>query len=589
MQIASLAGNPELPDLHTQTAPPRQLIRAALAMNVKQFLELVRRSQLATEAELKKCLAVYLAEHQNRLPDDVHVVAAHLVDQGLITQWQASKLLDGKYRGFSLGKYKLLGHLGSGGMSSVYLAEHTMLHRKRAIKVLPRKRVNDSSYLQRFLLEAQAIARLDDPNIVRAYDVDNDGDTYYIVMEYVEGETLQSIVRRDGPMDFEQAAHCVLQAASGLAHAHEVGLIHRDVKPANLLMNQDGTVKVLDLGLALFQADDRASLTIEHNENVLGTADYLAPEQAISSHDVDARVDIYSLGCTLYFLLTGHPPFHRGTLAQRIAQHQTQPPPPIEAERPGCPDALKAICLKMLAKSPDDRYQSMNEVCADIKGWLERGVLSYATTSSTNSHAVADARTRHTNSSPDNKSKKRLGWLKSLFPFAPFKKPEPELQETIAEADSGTTKSIADAGSAAPAADPDALTAVPIDDLPQAVPIPQAQAIGGGKPPASESGKLDLGIEAIREDASSLVRERLARARRKPQHNWIIWIVAALMVIAIVVIAISLSRSRPKPEEPKFQPSTAAVESTRHELLGQNETLRGVPTFHFRRSARATV
>ncbi|HHM12346.1 MAG TPA: serine/threonine protein kinase [Planctomycetaceae bacterium] len=525
-------------------------------MNVKKFLEIVRRSGLASEMELKKCIAAYIAEHDDRLPDDAHVVAAHLVDVGLITQWQASKLLDGKYRGFFLGKYKLLRHLGSGGMSSVYLAEHTMLHRLRAIKVLPRKRVNDSSYLQRFLLEAQAIARLDDPNIVRCYDVDHDDDTYYIVMEYVEGETLQSIVRREGPMDFDLAATCTWQAAKGLAHAHQAGLIHRDVKPANLLMNRQGTVKVLDLGLALFREDDRTSLTIEHNENVLGTADYLAPEQAISSHDVDARVDVYSLGCTLYFLLTGHPPFHQGTLAQRIAQHQTKPPPPIERERPDCPAGLIAICMKMLAKSPEERYQSMEEVCADLKSWLDEGTL---VVDSPAIHEATDRREgtvsagtsvlRRTRAS---ESKTKPPWWRALLPFARRRPKEPEAQETIADAGSGTTKAVA---STAGTADPDALTAVPLDQLPKAAPIPQAQPL---EPPLSEdSGKLDLGIEVIGAEASSLVRERLARAKRSPGQRWLLWLLAALLVAGLVAGAIYLSRRGRSEPTPPPRPSTA--------------------------------
>ncbi len=530
-------------------------------MNVKKFLEIVRRSRLATEVELKKSLAAYMAEHNNHMPDDVHVVAAHLVDQGLITQWQAAKLLDGKYRGFFLGKYKLLKHLGSGGMSSVYLAEHTMLHRLRAIKVLPRKRVHDSSYLQRFLLEAQAIARLDDPNIVRAYDVDNDDDTYYIVMEYVEGETLSSIVRRDGPMDFEQAAICIWQAASGLAHAHQAGLIHRDVKPANLLMNRQGTVKVLDLGLALFQQGDRTSLTIAHNENVLGTADYLAPEQAISSHDVDERVDIYSLGCTFYFLLTGHAPFHKGTLAQRIAQHQSQPPPPIELERPDCPPGLIAICMKMLAKSPEDRYQSMDEVCADLKSWLDHGTLAVASPTTHQSEStpqIGSARTSSVRTAGRKNKSKTVRWWQSLFSFARKAEKAPELQETLTDAGSGTTKA---AHVEHPSADPDALTAVPLEDLPTATPIPQAQPLENTR--AEESGKLDLGIESLNRDASSLVRERLARARQKPRHRWIVWVLAVLLIVAIVAAAFMLAGDSRQPDPPESRPSTAWIPSPR--------------------------
>lgn len=538
-------------------------------MNVKQFLDLVRRSQLATDVELRKCLAAYLAEHDDRLPDDVHVVAGHLVDQGLLTQWQVAKLLDGKYRGFFLGKYKLLRHLGSGGMSSVYLAEHTMLRRLRAIKVLPRKRVHDSSYLQRFLLEAQAIARLDDPNIVRAYDVDQADETYYIVMEYVEGENLHALVRREGPLDYELAANCILQAASGLAHAHQAGLIHRDVKPANLLIDRSGTVKVLDLGLALFEQDDRASLTIEHNENVLGTADYLAPEQAVSSHNVDSRVDIYSLGCTMYFLLTGHPPFHKGSLAQRIAQHQTQPPPPIEAERPDCPRALIDICLRMLAKSPGDRYQTMDEVCRDIRTWLEQGE-SALVGSSPAMLATARAHTATKQGAPSRDPRRQrhrakggsFGWLRALLPFGQ-RPPEEGYSETVANVDSGTTKGARASDSRLQAASPSDLTVVPLDDaLPRATPLPQAEPLGDSTVVAEDSGRLDLGIEVLDKQASSLVRARYARAKRKsPWSIWVIALIAVLFVAAIVALALYLARPR-EPAAPPAVPSTAQSRST---------------------------
>ena len=167
-----------------------------------------------------------------------------------------------------------------------------------------------------------AAAQLNHPNIVQTFDIGKDGDMNYIVMEYVEGRDLQNLVQDSGPVEFEAAANYLRQAAEGLGYAHQKGLIHRDIKPANLLLDNRGVVKLLDLGLARFVDQKTPSLTIAHDENVLGTADYLAPEQAKDSHSVDSRADIYSLGCTLYFLLTGHPPFPSGTLPQRIYKHQ---------------------------------------------------------------------------------------------------------------------------------------------------------------------------------------------------------------------------------------------------------------------------
>jgi serine/threonine protein kinase len=172
-------------------------------------------------------------------------------------------------------------------------------------------------------------------------------------------------------LDFVRSADYIRQAADGLAHAHEAGLIHRDVKPANLLVNHRDVLKLLDLGLARFTGEERASLTVAYDENVLGTADYLAPEQAIDSHGVDARADIYSLGCSLYYILTGHPPFPDGSLPQRLMMHQKHAPASISEERPGTPRGLVEICSKMMAKKPDDRQQSMAEVARALGAWLD--------------------------------------------------------------------------------------------------------------------------------------------------------------------------------------------------------------------------
>ncbi len=337
---------------------------------VEKFLDLVRRSGLVASDQLGR-----FVQRVDQAPPEAPIATAReaarqLIHDDLLTRWQADKLLEGRHKGFFLGKYRLLDHLGTGGMSSVYLAEHVLMHRRVAVKVLPKSRVDDSSYLERFHREAQAVAALDHRNIVRAYDVDNDGSTHYLVMEYVEGRDLNRIVRQDGPLDYRTAADYIRQAAEGLDHAHAAGLIHRDVKPANLLVDPHGVVKVLDLGLARFEVEeDRASLTVAYEENVLGTADYLAPEQAIDSHGVDARADIYGLGCSLYYLLTGHPPFPDGTLPQRLMMHQKHPPPSIYADRPDAPTDLVAICLRMMAKKPHDRFQTAGEVARVLADW----------------------------------------------------------------------------------------------------------------------------------------------------------------------------------------------------------------------------
>ncbi len=338
----------------------------------ERFLEFVAKSGLVDPAAEKRLLDKVREKLDGKLPENPKRLAGAYKKVGLLTDWHIEKLLAGKYKGFFLGKYKLLGHIATGGMSSVYLAEHTRMHDKRAIKVLPKTRVKDASYLARFQLEAKAIASLNHPNIVLAYDIDNEGDVHYIVMEYVDGVDLAAMVKRDGPLDFSAAADVIIQASLGLDHAHSKGVIHRDVKPANLLLDSQGRVRLLDMGLALVAAGDEESLTIANNENVLGTADYLAPEQAMNSHTVDHRVDIYGLGCTLYFLLTGKPPFSDGTLAQRIAKHQTEMPKEIRLLRPDCPGELVGICVKMIQKDPAYRYQTAKDVAAVLQRFMSQ-------------------------------------------------------------------------------------------------------------------------------------------------------------------------------------------------------------------------
>ncbi|MEX2285867.1 MAG: protein kinase [Planctomycetaceae bacterium] len=345
----------------------------ALQLTPESFLAVVKQSGLVDPDRLQKLLNEFRLRGIKL--EQARTIADELVASNAVTRWQAEKLLQGKHRGFFLGKYRLLSLLGKGGMSSVYLAEHTVMRRRCAIKVLPTKRVNDTSYLGRFHREAQAVANLDHPNIVRAYDVDKEmeGDTeiHFLVMEYVDGESLQEMVASSGQVDYATAAEFARQAAEGLVHAHAAGMVHRDIKPGNLLVDPNGMVKILDMGLArFFDDEDQESLTVTHDEKVLGTADYLAPEQALDSHTVDARADIYSLGCTLYFMLTGHPPFTEGTLAQRLMSHQVKEPPPIWADRPDAPADLIALIAKMMSKDVSRRCQSAAEVSEALYRWL---------------------------------------------------------------------------------------------------------------------------------------------------------------------------------------------------------------------------
>lgn len=342
---------------------------AATKLTPEMFVGLARQSGLIEGETLR--LALRAIRFDSKDVADTPQVADFLVERQLLTRWQADKLLQGRNKGFLLGKYRLLSHLGTGGMSAVYLAEHRLMRRRVAIKVLPKASARGASHLERFHKEAQAVAALDHRNIVRAYDVDQEGEIHFLVMEYVSGRSLQDIVASEGPFQPIPAAEYIRQAAEGLNQAHKSNLVHRDIKPANLLLDDRGTIKVLDLGLVrFFDERDDSSITRRHDEKVLGTADYLSPEQALDSHSVDVRSDVYSLGCTFFFLLAGHPPFSEGTLAARLLAHQTKDPPSLAEIAPQVPPGLVAIVRRMMAKRPEDRFQSAREVAEVLADWL---------------------------------------------------------------------------------------------------------------------------------------------------------------------------------------------------------------------------
>ncbi|MBP3957590.1 protein kinase [Gemmata sp. G18] len=333
-----------------------------------EILDLVQKSGLVDEVRLRNY--VQKLRETTSLPADPTKVAQILVRDAVLTYFQAEQLLQGKYKRFSLGKYKVLEKLGSGGMGTVFLCEHKLMRRRVAVKVLPISKGGDKPSLDRFYREARAIAAVDHPNIVRAYDIDQDENLHFLVMEWVDGINLQDLVKKFGPLDPTRACHYVYGAAIGLQHAHEMGLIHRDIKPGNILVDRFGVVKVLDLGLARLTHDTDDNLTRQNDENVLGTADYLAPEQAMDSHTVDIRADVYSLGSTMYFLLSGSPPFPEGSVAQKLIWHQNRTPRPLRLLRPEVPDELVAIVERMMAKDPARRYQIPAEVMAALAGWV---------------------------------------------------------------------------------------------------------------------------------------------------------------------------------------------------------------------------
>ena len=325
------------------------------------FVKRAMATGLVELADLKKVVVSLMAEDPNISPDRL---SNGLMNAGILTKWQASKLLAGRSKGFHLGSYRLLRPIGKGGMGMVYLGEHHVMKRRMALKILPPEATDNARRLDRFKEEARACAQLDHPNIVRAYDFAEASGRYYIVMEYIDGIDLQHLVQRDGVLSSAEAIDILSQACEGLAHAHQRGIIHRDIKPANLLLRTDGMLKVSDLGLARIGLSE---LGAQHNQRLMGTADFVAPEQAIDSHNIDARADIYSLGATLFYLLTGRPPYEAETVRQRLAKHQAAEVPDLRAHRKDCPPGLEELFRRMMAKRPSDRPKSVTELLLELR------------------------------------------------------------------------------------------------------------------------------------------------------------------------------------------------------------------------------
>jgi serine/threonine protein kinase len=331
---------------------------------IDQFLDVVKKSGLLDETRLETRTGQLLRSPSP--PNDPLSLAGILVREGLMTRWQADQFLQGKSRGFQIGKYNILDRLGSGGMSCVYLCKDRTLPLRVAVKVLPKSMADDETMLKRFYREARATATLDHPHVIHAYAIDQTDQFHYMVMEYVDGKSLEEIVQKDGPLSVGKAVKYIRQTALGLQYIHESGLIHRDIKPGNLLLEYaKDSIKILDMGLARFFNDNEELLT----RGVLGTVDYFAPEQTMDSHAVDSRADIYSLGGTMAFLLTGSPPFEGGTVIQKIQGHRRLDPRPIRAIRPDVPEAVVTIILKMMAKDPAQRYQNLGEVWQALAPW----------------------------------------------------------------------------------------------------------------------------------------------------------------------------------------------------------------------------
>ncbi len=275
-------------------------------------------------------------------------------------------------------KYRILDVLGSGGMGTVYRARHLLMERDVALKVVNRALVDSPTLVERFRREVKSAARLDHPHIVRAFDADQAGESHFLVMEYVPGISLARLVAEKGPLPVAEACEYARQAALALQHASEQGMVHRDIKPQNLMRTPAGQIKILDFGLARLSNEVAATAPASPEEGgsaggsltqvgaVMGTPDYIAPEQVRDAHAADIRADVYSLGCTLYHLLAGQPPFPDGTSLDKVLAHAERTPRPLQELRPEVPAKVAAVVARMMAKAPRDRYQTPSEAAAAL-------------------------------------------------------------------------------------------------------------------------------------------------------------------------------------------------------------------------------
>jgi serine/threonine protein kinase len=335
--------------------------------SVDSFLKTVLRSGVLDADQLKAGYRAVAKEQRH----DPRAVAEHLIKTGKLSRFQANKLLAGTGKGLVLGPYQVLAPIGKGGMATVYLARDSRSGQLVALKVLPpRNHPRQERLLARFRREMDLCRRVAHQHIARTFEVGVELGIYYIAMEFIPGNDLSTLVRNGGALPVPRAARLFAEVASALQHAHAQGLVHRDLKPSNIRVTTSDRAKILDLGLALLEGEQAIDREVSGGLGyVVGSMDFIAPEQTLDSCGVDGRADVYSMGCSLYFALSGQPPFPGGTALEKILRHRNAAPVPLLKLNPTVPPRFAELVHRMMAKDPNARVASADQARHELLGW----------------------------------------------------------------------------------------------------------------------------------------------------------------------------------------------------------------------------
>ncbi|HWY87236.1 MAG TPA: serine/threonine-protein kinase [Gemmataceae bacterium] len=341
-----------------------------MAEAAEAFLKSVLRSGLLDKTQLQDALRSFPKDRADKAQE----LAKHLIQAGKISRFQAHKLLAGITLGLRLGPYLIQTPIGRGGMGAVYLASDIRNGQHLAIKVLPPKRARaEERYLARFQREMELSQKVSHPHIALTHEAGMSQGVYFIAMEYIPGQSLYRLVVTQGPLSVPRAAHLFAEVASALEHAHNLGLIHRDLKPSNIMVTPNDHAKVLDLGLAIMEGEVSENVEVIGGRGyVLGSIDYMAPEQTLDSTQVDGRSDLYAVGCVLFFALTGKPPFPEGSAKDKVSAHRRREPDAVQLANRGIPEAFAKLVLRLLEKKPEDRYPNAAALRAELLAWCPR-------------------------------------------------------------------------------------------------------------------------------------------------------------------------------------------------------------------------